>query len=328
MGKKDLTLTDYLSEPARYADLWNAGIFHGRQVIAPEYLKMADTVQTKVSKEVQLQRTRDLAMYYTRHDCTLAILALENQETVNYGMPVHVILKEALAYDRQLKELSRKNRNKPFVDEGEFLYKIRQEDKLCPVFTLVIYWGQNQWSGAKSLHELLDFGTEDQKLMDEFKALVPEYPLHFLDLNNPDILALFQTELKTLFSLYACRNDKKAFRHYLETHEECRHMDEETIFILSVLIGSKNLELYTAKTAKEVLNMSNAVDELIEDGRQEGIALGVTQGISQGLSRGILALIETCKELGISKEDTMTRVSQKFSCSDDESRKYMAMYWK
>ena len=66
--------------------------------------------------------------------------------------------------------------------------------------------------------------------------------------------------------------------------------------------------------------MRNAVDELIEDGRQEGI--------SQGLSRGILVLIDTCKELGISKEDTMTRVSQKFSCTDDESREYMAMYWK
>lgn len=130
----------------------------------------------------------------------------------------------------------------------------------------------------------------------------------------------FVTKRKTLFSLYACRYDKNAFRHYLETHEECRHIDEETILILSVLIGSKNLELYTAKTEKEVLNMSNAVDELIEDGRQEGI--------SQGLSRGILVLIETCKELGISKEDTMTRVSQKFSCTDDESRKYMAMYWK
>lgn len=94
-------------------------------------------------------------------------------------------------------------------------------------------------------------------------------------------------------------------------------MDEETIFILSVLIGSKNLKLYTSKTEKEVLNMSNAVDELIEHGRQEGISQGI-----------ICGMIETCHELGISKVDTLNRIIQKFSCSEEESRKYMAMYWK
>lgn len=34
---------------------------------------------------------------------------LENQEVVDYGMTVRVLLREALEYDRQVKELKRRN---------------------------------------------------------------------------------------------------------------------------------------------------------------------------------------------------------------------------
>lgn len=316
MGKKDLTLTDYLSAPNRYADLWNAGVFQGKQVILPQHLAPADTVQTKADKDTMLQRIRDLAMYHTAEGCILTLLTLENQETIDYGMPVRIMLKEALAYDKQLEELKRQNKDKPFIDKGEFLYKIRKSDRLYPVFTLIIYWGNEEWTGAKSLHELLNFGIDNEELQNDFKALVPEYPLHFLDLNNPDILPLFQTELRTLFSLYIRRGNKEEFFSYLESHEECRHMDEETCFILGVLTGSKELEQYIQNTEMEEMDMSNAITELIEDGRREGIL------------QGTHAMIETCKEFGLSREETRSRVMEKLSCTEEESRKYMTMYWK
>lgn len=37
----------------------------------------------------------------------------------------------------------------------------------------------------------------------------------------------FRSELKTLFALYARRNDKEEFKAYLNTHEECKRIDEE-----------------------------------------------------------------------------------------------------
>lgn len=62
---------------------------------------------------------------------------------------------------------------------------------------------------------------------------------------------------------------------------------------------------------------------LKEEGREEGIR----QGIEQGLEQGIKALIETCMELGVSKEDTAVKIGPKFSLTKEESKGYLDKYW-
>ncbi len=63
------------------------------------------------------------------------------------------------------------------------------------------------------------FGSEDIRLQRELKKLVPEYPLHILDLNEVIDYSKFQTELRTVFELYRCRNDKRKFREYVEEQD-------------------------------------------------------------------------------------------------------------
>lgn len=58
---------------------------------------------------------------------------------------------------------------------------------------------------------------------------------------------------------------------------------------------------------------------LKEEGREEGIR--------QGTEQGIKALIETCMELGVSKEDTAVKIGQKFSLTREESKGYLDKYW-
>lgn len=48
MGKKDITLKDYLSDRRRYADLINGSIFRGEQIVCAEDLTEANAVQTRV----------------------------------------------------------------------------------------------------------------------------------------------------------------------------------------------------------------------------------------------------------------------------------------
>lgn len=35
-----------------------------------------------------------------------------------------------------------------YHDAGERLYKVRKEDRLYPVMTLVVYWGEEEWKGT------------------------------------------------------------------------------------------------------------------------------------------------------------------------------------
>ena len=51
------------------------------------------------------------------------------------------------------------------------------------------------------------------------------------------------------------------------------------------------------------------------------------EGIEEGLKEGLKALVETCKELGLLKEETYSKVIDKFTFTEEDARKYFEDYW-
>lgn len=86
-----------------------------------------------------------------------------------------------------------------------------------------MYWGKEGWDGPKSLHDMIDW----EEVGEEIKNLVPEYPIHFLDLSKIEHPEYFKTELRPFFELYKNRNNKKEFIEYLRNSKECSKMDAE-----------------------------------------------------------------------------------------------------
>ena len=64
-----------------------------------------------------------------------------------------------------------------------------------------------------------------------------------------------------------------------------------------------------------------------EQGLEEGIKQGKEQGIEEGMKQGIKALIETCQELEMQKEETIPRLMKKFSMPEDAAEEYVGKYW-
>lgn len=307
MGKKDITLKDYFSDCRRYADLINGSIFCGQQMIKAEELLDADTVQSKSDNHAMLERINDIAMKQAKDGSIFAVWVVANQEKIDYSMPVRVMLQEALAYDRQIKEIKRANQQQKkqkedsekqptnmFADSGEFLSGIKKEDRLYPVVTLVVYWGEEEWQGAKNLHDMICFG-EDRAFADMLKTLVPEYPLHFLNLSEVHDYHNFHSEIRILFDLYDRRNDKTEFYSYLKHNDECRQIDEETVWALSKMlnINTKKLRSRTVQEEGGRSDMCRAIEELIADGRTEGKAEGKTEGRLEGDAARIVKSIES-----------------------------------
>lgn len=317
MGKRDLSLKSYLSDPVRYADVYNGSVFGGVQVLDATQLEEAATVATKADEGVLREITCDIAMRQKAGGGMFTLWILENQETVDYGMSVRILLREALEYDHQVKELKRKNEaeykegnRKPTA--GEYLYKIRESDRIRPVSTLIIYWGSKPWNGPRSLHEFLDFSGYDENVAEELKKLIPEYPLHILDLNAENDYSGFQTSLRTVFELYARRTDKGQFLDYVKNHEECRHLDVETYEIIGKLINSGKLQQEQVKTEKEEVeqDMYDVIEELIKDGRAEERLEGQKEKASELISiiRNLMknlhcSLEEACEFAGKTVEE-------------------------
>lgn len=291
MGKEDILLKSYLGDARRYADLWNGALFGGRQLVRPEELEEASPVLLK-ERETFLEKRRDLVMKQSREGQRFAVLVAENQKTVDYSMPIRVMLEEALAYYGQVKSIRKENEEadrkcrekksgKVYADAGERLYMFRKEDKLKPIATLVVYWGEGEWTGARSLHDIVDFGGEKDTFSGQLKKLVPEYPLHFLDLNTFCHFEYFKTELGSFLELYQKRNDKEEFRKYVEAHKKSWKMDRESLYVFSHMTNSRNLkELMKKEEKKEEENkMCKAIDGWIEDVKKEGKAEGKTESI-------------------------------------------------
>lgn len=312
MGKKDLLLKTYLSDPVRYADVYNGSVFGGAQVLDPSQLEEAVTVVTKADGGAVLETTCDIAMRQKVGGGLFALWILENQEEMDYAMSVRILLREALEYDRQVKALKRRNeteykeRHGGEIAAGEYLYKVRKSDRICPVCTLVIYWGKH-WDGPRSLHEFLDFSEYGECVAEEFKKLIPEYPLHILNLNEENDYSGFQTPLRTVFELYARRSDKGHFLDYIKSHEECHHLDVETYEVIRELIGIAKLRKMGDKLeGEEEQDMWKAVEDLIEDGRTEGKIEKANQLISiigNMMEKLHCTLEEACEIAGQSIEE-------------------------
>ena len=291
VGKKDIGLKTYLRDTARYADLWNAGVFHGRQIVKAEELREASPVHVRSEHDEAMERQGDLVMKQYCNGQRFVVLALENQEKTDYAMPVRVMIQEALEYDRQLREIRRENERRYkayqegndstacrefYQDEGEFLYKVRSADWLLPVVTLVVYWGEQPWKGPKSLHEMICFDDMNTEMEQALKKLLPEYPLHFLDVSSFCHFEYFRTELGPLLEIFQKRNSRESVRRYFEAGDRHRQMDDESWSLLEQLTGSKSLEKQFRQRSErkreekgEEEEMGCVIDEVLEEMAEE-----------------------------------------------------------
>ena len=54
---------------------------------------------------------------------------------------------------------------------------------------------------------------------------------------------------------------------------------------------------------------------------------GREEGREEGMRAGMKALIEMCREAGLSKEDTMSKIKEKCELTDQDAEKYLTKYW-
>ena len=129
------------------------------------------------------------------------------------------------------------------------------------------------------------------------------------------------TDIRVLADYVACQTDKKKRKNILrEGFQHIRH-SRETLTALSAIAGDRRYkQMVTAweestQKEEEEENMCEVLDEIFNDGKEEG------------LKEGIRALIEACREFGASKEDTLTRILNRFSLPQQQVEEYMALYW-
>lgn len=322
MGEPNNLLQRYFSDNRRFADLFNTYV--GSDILAASDLAEKDSQltttlsgrkhQKSLSKQRDMIRKASVGMDFV-------LIGIENQMSIHYAMPIRMLLYDGIGYEEQLSSIAKHNKKEGILTDEEFLSGFRREDRVIPIFTLVVYYGQKPWDGAVDLHGLMDL----QEVPAGIRSLVHNYPINLLQVNTFEGVEKFKTDVKAVFGFLQNAHSKDRLKQFINAnHVDFEHLDEDAYDVISHLTNASKLANIKQAYKKEGdVNMCQAILDMIEDGKKAGWDEGRNEGRKEGRNEGrsnMLQLIEAMAE--DNQSDEIRRLATEEGFLEEMLRKY------
>lgn len=196
--------------------------------------------------------------------------------------PVKNMVYDALEYAGQVENSARSHREaKQWPStSGEYLTGFYKDDRLIPVITTVVYFGSDTWKAPRSLHEMLSI--QDPEIL----SLVPDYRINLFSPAEikDEKLDKLQSNLKEVMLFIKYSKDKRKLQELTSKNSGFQSLELKAARVIDSITG---INLRFTETEGSV-NMYQAVQEMCDDARAEGLSQGRAQGLSQGLQEHAL----------------------------------------
>ena len=303
MGEKDHTQKMLIGCRDVFAELINVLVYSGEKVVNEADLLAGPTESLYIEADNQThQQLRDCSMYELHNGEIHALYNLENQSTIDAYMPLRCAGYDGAAYRLQCND--RKNTYKTY-----------------PVFTFVLNWSRKPWNKATSILEVLHFKPNPAAYPYFNNNKMPVFNMCFL---SKDVREKFQGDLRIILD-YLCDRESLLKRNQTMKHPE------EVIRMLHALTGDdqylNSIPLFTSPAKKGESTVCDLINSYYNEGHNTGLIEGRNSGLIEGRNQVIQALISNCKDLGCSFENTLDRIKNSLSLSDDEALEDMKLYW-
>lgn len=285
MGRKDTLEKGFISDNDIFADVVNATVFHGKQVVHPKDLQEQDSTEVYSEmisgKLLSIQKYRDVLKYVTIRtagNCCYAIIGVENQTSVNRIMVVRNMVYDSINYMEQASAVSRRHCEEDKANGiRNSIEGLREGDTLIPVITIVIYFGKGKWNAPKSLHELFPKDTPE-----EIKRLAADYKITVLAPKEIDDPEIFHTEdMQAVVRALADADDVEKVNSLVREDPLFSRIGRKAAMIIR---ETTPVKIQIPKNCEEV-NMNEAVkayeDKIRAEGRDEGKVEGKTEYIAK-----------------------------------------------
>lgn len=312
--KPDTVLKNYWNDNEQFADIFNAVLFEGRQVIRPEELEDMDTEESSVLEHrdyvESIKASRDsikVSKKSTAYGVELVMLGMESQEHVHYAMPMRVMGYDYGTYKKQYDSNAKRYKTADNLEEDEYLSRMKRTDKFTPVITIVVYYGEKAWDGAVSLHGMLDIPEEMKKFVNDYKMMLVEARQNNLTLHNMNNVYFFNM-LEMVLDKSIPRNEaKEKVIKYAREHS----IDKTVIMTVA---GATNCKIdYNVLAEKGDADMCTLFDEIAKENETKGRAVEI---------------VETGYEFGLSENDILERLQNKLKVSIQTAQEYLEMFGK
>ncbi|MBR6664970.1 MAG: transposase [Lachnospiraceae bacterium] len=303
----DVCWKEYFRDDARYADVINGIGCGGQRLVEAKDLQEADS-QTVFGKWYKVLgkggrvRIRDV-IRKVAFGVNFAIIGFENQEMVDYSMPLRCMVYDAGEYEKQAGKIRKKLRKQKGLRAEEYLYGFSKNSRLYPVVTFILYGGKAPWDGPESLHDMLDWTDVPEKL----KRFVSDYPIHVVKIREFENTDVFKTDVKQVFDFIRCSGDRRTLAELVQNDKNFQSMEEDAYEVVTQYVKADELiqvkDEYRGKDGK--INMCQALKELIEEGREEGRAEGRTSGLADGRKEATRNIVIRMVKKGKADEEIM-----------------------
>ena len=326
---QDTALKNFWRDNQRFADLFNAVLFNGKEVLKAEDLEEVDTDVSsivKFDKHIEtVKRILDVVRK-TAYGVDFIIWGLENQGKIHYAMPLRHMIGDSLIYLKEYQGIAAKNRKeKGFKSSDEFLSALKKTDRLHPVITLCVYYGEEEWDGPHNLLEMLEIPEDLEGLVSDYKMnLIQVRESEQFPFKNEDVTIVFDIVRKIYNEEYAKITD---------IYKD-KNISAELGVIIGSIVESQKLinQAMKIKEKGSELNMCKALEKLMNEcekkGKIEGKMEGKIEGKIEGEQEGkIQGIVLTCRKFNISREETIKNLIEEFSFSEEEAKDYITKYW-
>ena len=283
-------------------------MFDGKHVLKPENLDDANADKSSIVKIGQYADTVNRifdVVKKTSNGIDFVIFGIENQQKIHYGMPLRHMLGDAMSYFKESKLLEAKNKKEHALETpDEFLSGLKKTDRLHPVISLCIYYGDEDWDGPLTLKDML-------QIPEGYESLVADYEMHLIEVKKSGTLKFHNEDVQMLFDI--CRMIyAKEFDKVNVVYEE-KKVDTDIVLAVGAVTNSQSIinKALEAEREGKQMTMCKALqdweDECTENGRRQGEAKGI---IMFGL------------DCGFSQKDIIEKMKEKLNLSEQEALDY------
>ena len=323
MGQ-DLAGTKLVEFNDVFADVYNNLYFDGTQVIREENLEAMPTrAYTKDVSGNLRGRMRDV-----RKKCTCGgeyqlILGYEHQSGVDNTMPVRMMGYEYAAYEEQIDRIRDQNK-KDGRDAGA--RRIFKDQKLEPVTSCVLYYGDKKWIQPMSLYDMLNIPEE---LPDVVKEKILDFPIHVIQVAylTEEERGRLTSDFRIVAEYLACDGDFGKWKAFIGNGDwEVRHVEALLDFLGEISRDERFYKLLERIREKEEeeWKMCKILDEYerigVERGRKEGHKEGEKE--AHKVSLKIQRLIRDSIKSGIGESSILDEVVNMYSISRELASEY------
>ena len=313
--KPDTGLKNYWRSNERFADFFNAVLFEGKPIIRPEELEDVDTDEASILEHGKyaesIQAARDnikIRKKSKTYGVEFVMMGMEHQEHIHYAMPMRLMGYDYGTYKKQYDNNALKYKTAEGMEHDEYLSGMKKTDKFMAVITVVVYYGEKTWDGAKTLHEMLDIPPEMERYVNDYKMLLVEAGRNNLTLRHADNVDLFNL-LEIILDKSISGNEAK--KRAIQYSEE--HGTDKTVIM--TVAGATNSKIDYDRFGKGDGAMCTLFEEIARENE--------TKGIEKGIEKGIRGTVSVMRKYHIPNEEIVKEIQEEYNLTREEAEEYL-----